>query len=69
MARCLRWLPVAIVPALFVLASELKHYRLQEIQEAMATLPWGHLAAAVALTVASYSVLACYDWFGLRYAG
>jgi phosphatidylglycerol lysyltransferase len=74
MKRLLRWLPVVVVPALFLaalaaIAHELELHHPQEIADALDNLSPGSLAWATVLTVASYGVLTLYDWFGLRYAG
>lgn len=74
MARALRWLPVVLVPLLFLaalwsIAHEFQTHHPREIAAALETLPWGKMAAAGALTVLSYGLLTLYDWFGLGYAG
>jgi uncharacterized membrane protein YbhN (UPF0104 family) len=62
MARLLRWLPVVLIPLLFLaalwaIAHELAQHRPHDIWVAVHRLPLAHLLLAVALTVASYGVL------------
>lgn len=74
MSRWLKWVPVIVVPgvfgfALWILAGELRHHGIHEIRSALQALPGKRVALAALLTLASYGILACHDWFGLRYAG
>jgi phosphatidylglycerol lysyltransferase len=69
-----RWLLPAVSVALFAAASWAVHRELAQahLHEALAqaravTLPV--LGAALAATLASYLLLGCYDWLGLRYLG
>ena len=74
MARLLRWLPVVLVPLLFLvalaaIARELQQHRPAEIMVGLHRLPTAQIVWAAVLTVLSYAVLTLYDWFGLSYAG
>ena len=74
MARAFRWLPVVLIPLLFLAAlwaitHELEQYHPREIAAAIGRMPPVQLWAAAALTVASYALLTLYDWLGLSYAG
>jgi phosphatidylglycerol lysyltransferase len=74
MARLLRWLPVVLIPLLFLaalgaIAHEFRQHHPAEIMASLWQLPPAQLLWAAALTVASYALLTLYDWFGLRYAG
>ncbi|MFT3831180.1 MAG: bifunctional lysylphosphatidylglycerol flippase/synthetase MprF [Opitutaceae bacterium] len=74
MARILRWLPVVLIPLLFIgalvaIAHEFALHHPREIAESLERLPRVQLLGALALTVASYGLLTLYDWFGLVYAG
>lgn len=74
MTRALRWLPVILIPLLFLAAlwaitHEFAQHHPREIGAALGQIPRGQLWAAAALTVASYALLTLYDWFGLSYAG
>ncbi len=74
MARFLRWLPVALIPLLFLaalwaIAHEFRQHHAAEISAALGQLPATQLLWAAVLTVASYALLTLYDWFGLSYAG
>jgi phosphatidylglycerol lysyltransferase len=55
--------------AVWILHRELAHYRYREIREAIAAVPLDAVAAAVALTCASFVALMTYDFLALRYAG
>ena len=74
MTRALRWLPVVVIPLLFLAAlwaitHEFRQHHPREIADAIAQIPRVQLWAAAALTVASYALLTLYDWCGLSYAG
>ena len=74
MARLLRWLPVVLIPllflaALYAIAHEFRQHHPAEIMASLWQLPTAQLLWAAVLTVASYALLTLYDWFGLSYAG
>ncbi len=53
--------------AVFVLHRELRDYSLRDIEQRLSLLSWGQLAAALALTATSYTLLTGYDWLALHY--
>ena len=53
--------------AVFVLHRELRDYSLRDIEERLSLLSWGQLAAALALTATSYTLLTGYDWLAVHY--
>ena len=55
--------------ALYVLHSELSRYGYATIVAAFRNIPAASLARAAFLTAVCYTVLFCYDWLALRYAG
>ncbi len=74
MTRALRWLPVVLIPLLFLAAlwaitHEFEQHHPREIAAALGQIPRVQLWAAAVLTVASYALLTLYDWLGLLYAG
>ncbi len=67
-----RWLAPAFSVLVFaVLIAVLHHalgaYHLHDVLAAVRAIPRGALAAAAALTAASYFMLTLYDWLGVRY--
>ena len=55
------------VAAVYVLHRELRAYRLRDIEQSLSLLSWGQLAAAIALTATSYTLLTGYDWLAVHY--
>lgn len=58
---------ILFTAAVWLLYGELKTYHLRDILNAFKSIPSGHLAAAVGLTMLSYAVMTGYDALALRY--
>jgi phosphatidylglycerol lysyltransferase len=62
------FLPLALFGcALYIVHNELQVHGLKDIQANLAATPINSVAAAIALTVINYLVLAAYDWLALRF--
>jgi len=59
----------AIAGAGYLLYSTLSQYSLDEILEALNSIPFSHLTAALGFAACSYLCLACSDALAVRYAG
>ena len=55
--------------AIWLLSSTLADNRFLDIRDYITDMPWGQIAAAIAFTAASYSMLVCFDLLALRYVG
>jgi phosphatidylglycerol lysyltransferase len=55
--------------AAWLLYDRLKAYTVQQICDALADIPWWHIAAASLLTVLNYGILVGYDWLAVRWVG
>ncbi|MGD8278841.1 MAG: bifunctional lysylphosphatidylglycerol flippase/synthetase MprF [Gemmatimonadota bacterium] len=64
--RALLPVPVFLV-ALCVIRHDLTRFRYHDVAVAVADLPNGRVAGAVALTILSFALLSGYDWMALRY--
>ncbi|OLP53544.1 hypothetical protein BJF92_05105 [Rhizobium rhizosphaerae] len=60
---------VAIIAAVYLLVRTLREYSLDEILQALRSIPLSHFAASLAFAFASYFCLSCFDAMGVRYAG
>ena len=58
---------VLFTAAIWLLHSELRNYHLRDILNALQSVPAGRLAAAVGLTILSFTVMTGYDVLALRY--
>lgn len=60
---------ILLVIALFVLHSELRHYRYHDITRAIFALPRSNVVLALAFTAIAYAMLPGYDVIALSYVG
>lgn len=66
--RALLPVPIFLV-ALWAIRHDLTRFRYNDVAVAVASLPNGRVAGALALTVLSFALLSGYDWMALRYVG
>lgn len=69
-----RWLRYAVIVAalalaIFLLYQTLSRYEWPELVEAVRSVSWERMLAALAFTALSYLTLTGFDWLALRYVG